>query len=117
MTVCINDDVLLFVVNDIGSQIKVTLTRDDDDSAIDLTDAAVYLRVSREGSKTLLYTVTADAGSAAQRAAGIVIFTFSQSNLDQEPGNYWGEIQISFTSGKIESVYELLNITLRTDIE
>ena len=117
MTTCIDTDDILLVKNDIGSQIKATLTRDDDDSVIDLTDAVVALKVSIYGKKTLVFTVTADAGTSEQREDGIVIFTFSEANLSQNAGRYQAEIEIRYTSGAIETVYELVNITLRDDIE
>lgn len=117
MTTCIDTDDILLVKNDIGSQIKVTLTRDDDNTAIDLNGVTVLLKVSKFGKTALLFTVTADAGSTVQRAAGVAIFTFSEANLDQVVGRYQGEIELRFTSGAIETVYELLPITLRSDIE
>jgi hypothetical protein len=117
MTTCIDTDDILLVKNDIGSQIKVTLTRDDDNSVINLTNATVLLKVSKFGKKELLYTITAETGVPSFLSAGIAIFTFSQAHLQQSAGRYQGEVEIQFSTGTIETVYELIPITLRNDIE
>lgn len=117
MTTCIDTDDLLLVKNDIGSQIAVTITRDDTNSPVDLNGSDVFFKVSKFGKTEILFTVTAELGTLLQRQAGIAIFTFTESNLQHPAGRYQGEIEMRFDSGKIETVYELFYITLRNDID
>jgi hypothetical protein len=108
---------IYLVKGDIGSQIKATLTRDDDGTAVDLTGAAVRLRVRAAGTSTTLFTITAETSSPSQLLTGVAIFTFSQSNLNQEPGRYEGEIESTFPDANIETVYEFIEFMLRDDFE
>lgn len=117
MTACIDTDDILLVKNDVGSQIKVTLTRDDDDSPIDLTEADVFLKVSKFGKTALVFTVQSEETSPTLATQGIAIFTFTEANLSNPAGRYQGEVEIRFESGNIETVYEFIPITLRDDIE
>jgi hypothetical protein len=108
---------IYLVKGDIGSQIKATLTRDDDGAPVDLTGANVRLRVRKSGTTTTLFTTSASTASPSQLLAGIVIFTFSEANLNREPGRYEGEIEATFPDANIETVYEFVEFMLRDDFE
>ena len=117
MTTCTYTDDILLVRNDIGSQLKTTLTRDETGLPVNLTDAVVYLKVSRYGRQDLLFTVTAQNLGSVSAAAGIAVFLFTQSNLEVAAGRYQGEVEIRFNTGQIETVYGLIPITIRDDAQ
>ena len=102
------------VKDDTATQIKATLTRDVDGSAIDCSGGAVRLYFRKKGSTTILSTLTAvDTGTNLQN--GIAIFSFGAGDLNVQPGYYEGEIEITFDDGTVESVYETLDFKVRAD--
>jgi len=103
------------VQSDVGTQIKATLTREDDGSAVDLTDSTVRLKFREKGSTTVLFTLTSITASDDDKAAGIAIFQFSNGNLDIDEGKYEGEVEATFDNGSIESVFEKLEFYVRAD--
>jgi len=102
------------VQSDIGTQIKATITREDDGTAVDFSDATVRLKFRKKGSTTTLFTLTSIA-VGDDPADGVAIFAFGSGNLDIDPGYYEGEIEATFTGGNIESVYEVLEFFVRED--
>jgi len=44
-----------------------------------------------------------------------VLFSFGATDLDLDSGYYEGEIEITYPSGTVETIYELLNFKLRAD--
>jgi len=103
------------VQGDTGPQVKVTLTRSDTGDVIDLTEASTcQLHFRKKGASTVLFSLS-NASGAVDQAAGIAVFVFSGSQLDIVPGNYEGEVEIVFSTGVRETVYETLDFVLRAD--
>lgn len=48
-------------------------------------------------------------------AGGRVQFNWGTTDLNQEPGNYEGEIEITFNDGTKQTVYDVLKFKLRED--
>lgn len=105
---------LYLVKDDIGSQIRATLTREHDGSVVDLSDATTVLKFRKKGTSTVLSTLTSSATSG-QKSAGIAIFSFSEAALANDEGKYEGEIQVTFDDGTIETVFEIEDFYLRDD--
>lgn len=102
------------VQGDTGPQIKVTVTRDETGDVVDMAGATVYLKIRPKNSKTLTLTLTStDVGSNLEE--GVAIFVFSDGDLDIDPGNYEGEVEINFTDGSKETVFELVELFIRED--
>ena len=102
------------VQGDTGPQIKVTITREDTGEVVDMSGGTVRLKVRKRGASTLSFTLTAtDVGQNLQE--GIAIFAFSEGDLDIDPGNYQGEIEITFSDSSIETIYETLDFFVRED--
>lgn len=101
------------VRNDNNSQLKVTLTREDTGSVIDLTSATVRLKIKRKGTSTVLLTLTAIESSDFEN--GQAIFSFTASNLAIAAGEYSGEIETSFVGGTIETTYDEIDFVIRDD--
>ena len=47
--------------------------------------------------------------------AGIAVVAWSAGNLDQEPGTYHGEIEVTRASGIIETLYDIIKFKIRED--
>lgn len=83
-------------------------------AVVTLTSATVLLKFRAAGSSTLTATVT---GTVTNGATGQVAFypASAPEMLLGEAGDYEGEIQITFSDGTIQTVYDLLKFKLRED--
>ena len=102
------------VQGDIGTQVKVTIYRQDDGTAVDLSDATNRLKFRKKGTTTVLTTLTPVNGSD-DWANGILIFQFASGDLDVDEGEYEAEVEATFNTGLIETVYELIEFYVRAD--
>jgi hypothetical protein len=105
---------LYLVKDDVGTQIKATLTREDTGSAVDLTNATVRMYFRKKGTTTVLSTLTSIA-LGDDLTNGIAIFAFGSGDLDVEEGKYQGEVEATFDSGSVESVFETIDFYVRAD--
>jgi hypothetical protein len=106
---------LYLVQDDIGTQLKAVLTREDDGVAVNLTDATVRLKFRARGSTTVLFTLSSITTSDEDKENGIAVFQFASGNLDVDEGKYEGEIEATFDNGSIETVFEKLEFYVRAD--
>lgn len=121
-------DRIKLVQGDTRPPITVQLT--DDSGPIDLSDAgtAIHLKFRAEGSTTILATLTASKLSGYEvdgvlntaspydvaGAGGRCLFSWAGSSaLVGDPGNYEGEIEITFSDATVQTVYDLLKFKLR----
>lgn len=89
--------------------IRVALTNADG-SAMDLSGSSVVVYFRATGSTEILSTLTCDVvGSATD---GIMQFNFPGTTLNVEPGQYEGEIEVSFGDSK-QTVYDVLKFVVR----
>ena len=103
------------VQGDTGPQVKVTLTRSDTGSAIDLTEASTCkMHFRKKNSDTVLFSLS-NASDSSDQGNGIAVFAFSGTQLDITPGDYEGEVEVVFNSGVRETVYETIDFVLRAD--
>ena len=103
------------VQGDTGPQVKVTLTRSDTGSAIDLTEASTCkMHFRKKNSDTVLFSLS-NASDSSDQGNGIAVFAFSGTQLDITPGDYEGEVEVVFNSGARETVYETIDFVLRAD--
>lgn len=92
-----------------------TLTdENNNNSPITITGATVVLKFREVGSETLKATIP---GSIVNGAAGQVAFYWASvpTSLNGDPGDYEGEIEITFSDGQIQTVYDPLKFKLRQD--
>ena len=99
------------VKNDNGSRIKATITRSDTGVAVDLSDATPKLKFKKKNTGTVSSSTTV----TADKEAGICQFAFSGTDLNINSGDYVGEIEITFSDGTIETIFEELDFTVRED--
>lgn len=102
------------VSSDTAPQIKAIITREDDDSVVDMEGSTVRMKFRAKNTTIILFTLlAADVGE--NLANGIAIFIFNTGNLDIESGLYEGEIEITYPGGATETIYELLEFDVRAD--
>lgn len=100
------------VRGDTRPQLQLTLTNELDDTPIDITDATVIMRFRQAGSTTVLDTLT---GNVTQPLLGKVVFLWNLNTLNVEAGDYEGEIEITFPSLEVQTIFELLKFRVRQD--
>lgn len=90
---------------------------DTDDSAtwqpINIAGATVRLRLRELGSTTVTATLTCNVTDAAE---GKCATNFPAGTLITA-GTFEGEIEITFASGGIQTVYDLLKLKVRSDFD
>ena len=102
-----------FVQGDTRPQIQVTLTDENTGAAIDVTGATCRLKFRAAGSSSLLDTLT---GTVLNGSSGTVVFAWNLASLNVEPGDYEGEVEVTFpNNGGVQTVYELLKFKVRED--
>jgi hypothetical protein len=102
------------VQGDTRPNLVVTLTDSTTGAVINITGATVRLKFRAVGATTLKSTLT---GTVTDGANGIVVFYWSDdpTSLDGDPGDYEGEIEITFVDTTVQTVYDLLKFKLRQD--
>jgi hypothetical protein len=102
------------VRNDTRPAIVCTITDDKTGASIDITNAVVLLKFRAAGAETLTATVV---GAVTDGPQGQVVFypASAPEMLQGEPGDYQGEIEITFPDGQIQTVYDLLRFGVRQD--
>lgn len=93
-------------------QIKAIVTDENTGAVIDLTGATALLKFRAVGATTLQASIT---GYITAPLLGEVVFLMSQQALAGEPGDYEGEIEITYANGDIQTVYDLLKFKVRED--
>lgn len=95
-------------------EVTLTLTDAQTGSAIDLSASTttVVVKLRAQNGTTVLSTLSCTKPNGG--ADGVVMFYFPGTTLDIAPGQYQGEIEISF-NGQIMTVYDLLQFTLRAE--
>lgn len=102
------------VQGDTRPTLVTTLTDSITGVPISLTGATVRLYFRAVGATTLTATLV---GSVVDAANGIVSFfwTDSPTALSGDAGDYEGEVEITFSDGGIQTVYDVLKFKLRQD--
>jgi hypothetical protein len=102
------------VQGDTRPALVCTITDDTTNAPIDITGATVVLKFRVAGATTLTATVT---GSVTNGAAGQVVFypASAPEMLQGAPGDYEGEIEITFSDSQIQTVYDTLRFKVRED--
>lgn len=103
------------VQGDTRPQVKVTLTDDVTGEPIDVTGATPRLKFRAVGGDSVLATLT---GSVLDGTAGVVVFLWGDTTLDVEPGDYEGEVEVTFsdgTGGGVQTVYDPLKFKVRKE--
>jgi hypothetical protein len=116
------------VQGDTRPQIVVSL-KASSGTAIDCSGATVRFYFRKEGSSTVLVTITGNlltgfidstgalitVGYTTPGSGGRASFSWPANALNVEAGNYEGEVEITFQDGTVQTVYDLLKFKVRAD--
>lgn len=102
-------DKILLVQGDTRPALVCTLTDDTTGNPINISGASVVLRFREVGSTTAKANIN---GTVTDGANGVVEFQWTNTALDTA-GNFEGEIEITFGSGAVQTVYEKLKFKVR----
>lgn len=107
-------NVIKLVQGDNLPEVTLTLTDAQNGEPLDLSavTTTVVVKLRALGGTTVLSTL--ECWKPNGGGDGIVTFYFPNTTLDIAPGQYQGEIEISF-NGQILTVYDLLQFTLRAE--
>ena len=105
-------DTIKLVKGDELPQITLTLTDDVANAALDLSasNTTVTIKFKLKGGASTLSTISTS--KLTNGADGKVFFNFAGGVLDVDPGEYEGEIIVSF-GGNLQTVYDTLNFRVR----
>lgn len=103
------------VQSDLGPDIDVTMTDDDTGLAINVSNIGdvVVFYFRKIGETALVATILCTKPNGG--ADGVVRITWPALAL-AAAGDYEGEIQITFSTGKVQTMYEKLKFTVREQI-
>jgi len=103
------------VQSDTAPDIDVALTDESTGAQIDVSNAGDVIRLyfKQVGASVLKATIVGTKPNGG--ADGLVRFTWGATDLDT-PGEYEGEIEITFNTGKKQSVYDVLNFSIRPQV-
>jgi hypothetical protein len=81
---------------------------------VSLTGATCRLKFRKVGATTLTATLT---GTVTNAVNGVVEFYWASdpSSLATADGQYEGEIEVTFSDGQIQTVYDKLQFVVRAD--
>jgi len=107
-------DKIKLVKDDTRPSLVCNITDDTTGAVINITGATVKLYFRAVGSTTLQATVT---GSITDGPNGQVTFypSSAPAMLSGDAGDYEGEIEITFSDGTIQTVYDTLKFKIRAD--
>jgi hypothetical protein len=110
----ITDNRIRLVRKDTGPQVQLTLTDDATGAAVNLSGATatLHLKSLTTGTTVLSRALTIPPSTASQ---GVAVIVWSTGDLDQTPGDYDGEVEIVFTSGMRQTVYDVLKFRIRDE--
>lgn len=118
------------VQGDTKPYIVVSLTDESTGDPIDVSSGVTALKFRATGSDTILFsvpgikiagklnadgTVTSTGTYATPGKGGRVQFAWRDGDLNQSAGDYEGEIEITYSDGSIQTVYDLLKFKIRGD--
>ena len=93
------------------------VTLDPDDSStwalVDITNPTIRVKFRALGSSTILDTMTC--GKVAPLANGACYMPWNADTLDVSAGTYEGEIELTYTSGEIWTIFDRLKFKVRAD--
>lgn len=100
------------VQGDTLPQVLVTLTDEVTGLPVNVAGASAVMRFRALGTTTLLDTLV---GVVLNAANGELVFSWGPTTLNVEPGDYEGEVEVTFSNGARQTVYELLKFKVRED--
>lgn len=102
------------VQGDTGPQVRLTFTDETSGDPTDLTGATGTLYVRLVGSTTVVIT-RALYINPATAVSGVAYIVWGAGDLNQDPGDYEGEVEIILGTGEKITIFDLLKFRIRAD--
>ena len=105
-------NVIKLVQGDTKPSLVITLTDKSSNIPLNLTGITPGLKFRAAGMSELVGRVP---GAVVDAANGVCVFHWSEvpGILNGEPGNYEGEVDLTYADGTVQTVYETLYFYLR----
>ena len=100
------------VQSDTRPALVVTLTDETTGLPINIMGGTPRLKFRAFGATVLTDTLI---GSVTDGLSGRCVFNWSPISLAGEPGDYEGEIEVTFADARVQTVYDLLKFKLRRE--
>lgn len=106
--------VIKLVRNDTRPALVCTITDATTGDPIVLTGATCKLKFRKVNTTTLVATLT---GTLVDAVNGVVEFYWASepTSLEGDPGQYEGEVEVTFQDGQVQTVFDTLNFIIRQD--
>ncbi len=119
------------VQGDTRPQLRYVVTDETTGQIVDISGSTALLKFRAAGQQTVLFTLTGYLQSGIEDADGVVTqaspgeayatpgkggrvaFQFSPGNLDVPPGQYEGELEVTFGDSSIQTVYTPTKFVVR----
>lgn len=102
------------VRGDTAPHLQLTLT-DDSDAPINLVGATVTMFMYAAGTEEVLVTREAEV-TPENAPVGVAFLRWREGDLLLEPGDYEGEIEVTWGDGLRQTVYDALRFKVRGDM-
>jgi len=103
-----------YVQGDTGPQLKFTITNADDGVVTNLTGATATLHFRAAGETTVLFSRPLII-TAQNATLGVAVVQWAAGDLDQDAGNYEGELEVIRGNGVRETLYDKIKFKIRED--
>lgn len=100
------------VQSDTRPALVVTLTDESTGAPINVTGGTPRLKFRAVGASVLTDTLV---GNVTDGPNGMCVFNWSPTSLTGEPGDYEGEIEVTFPDARVQTVYDLLKFKMRRE--
>lgn len=111
-------DIIKLVRGDNRPIIRLTLTDESDDQPVNLTGATVVVYFRKVGTTTVLSTLSCTGlNGGALSTDGVIEFGFPDPALDVAAGAYEGEVEITYSGGDVQTLYDVLKFKVREQFQ
>lgn len=111
----ITDTRIRLVRNDTGPQVRLTITNQLTGLPVDLTGATVTLHFRNEVTGEFLFSRPLVV-PALTAASGVAVIEWAADDLDQDAGDYEGEVEVVGADSIIQTIYYPLKFRIREEI-
>lgn len=110
----VSDNRIKLVKGDTGPLVRLALTSDNTGLPVDLTGATVTAHFKSVATGSFVFSRALTVLTPATQ--GIAVIIWGATDLNQTPGDYNAEVEILFSSGVRQTVYDLVKFRIRDQI-
>ena len=104
-------DKITMTQGDTAPQVRLTFTEEDTGNPLNLTGGTVKLFFRAVGADTNTFVHNCYINPATA-TTGVAIINWSAGELDVEPGDYTGQIEVTRASGQIETITDKMKFKI-----